>query len=82
MANYGVIITSCLNAYASRFVVVAYHEGNKKRANSFYSSVVIADVLLIAVSLGAALFLAKILDRFSRFQMNYCMTLESCFIWI
>lgn len=64
VANYGVIITSCLNAYASRFVVVAYHEGNKKRANSFYSSVVIADVLLIVVSLGAALFLAKNIRSF------------------
>lgn len=64
VANYGVIITSCLNAYASRFVVVAYHEGNKKRANLFYSSVVIADVLLIAVSAFAALFLAKNIRSF------------------
>ena len=58
VANYGLIITSCLNAYASRFIAVSYHEGDIKRANSFYSSVVIADVILIAVSAVISIFLA------------------------
>ena len=64
VANYGVVITSCLNAYASRFIVVSYHEGNKTRANAFYSSVVIADVFLIVASALISVFLAENIRSF------------------
>ena len=50
ISNYGIIVTSCLNSFSSRFITVEYHNNNYKNANIYYSSVVIANVaLLIAV---------------------------------
>lgn len=49
IANYGIVITSCLNTYSSRFITVAYHENNCEKANRYYSSVVISNVVLLVL---------------------------------
>lgn len=40
------IIAVALNAFAARYISMAYHNKNYEEANEFYSSVVIADVIL------------------------------------
>lgn len=44
--NYVDIISIGLNAFAGRFISIAYHKNDKTRANLFYSSVIIADIIL------------------------------------
>lgn len=60
-ANYGIVITSCLNAFAARYIVVAYHENDMEKTNRYYSSVVLADVaILVIVSLLAVIFVQNL----------------------
>lgn len=61
LANYGIVITSCLNAYAARYVTLAYHEGDLKKSNNYFSSIVLANVgLLIAVVFFEIFFIWKL----------------------
>ncbi len=55
---YAGIITIALNSYATRFITVAYHQGNKKKCNKyfstvFYANIVLAIILFVAFSIGA-----------------------------
>lgn len=49
ISNYGIVITSCLNAFSARFITIAYHEDDIRKANKYYSSVVIANLILFAI---------------------------------
>lgn len=51
ISNYGVIVTSCLNAYISRFVAVKYHEKKYSEAITYYSSAFYANITFILVSI-------------------------------
>ena len=44
--SYAQIITIAINSMASRFITIKIHEGKKEEANKFYSSVVIANIIL------------------------------------
>lgn len=44
--SYINIIAVALNAFSARYISLAYHNGDYKEANEYYSSVVIADVIL------------------------------------
>ena len=35
VSNYGIIITGCLNTYASRYITIEFHKGNLKKANNY-----------------------------------------------
>ena len=64
IANYAIILTTCLNAYSSRYITIAFHKGDLKKANEFYSSVFIANVVLSAIVLLFAAGFVLNLDRF------------------
>ena len=49
--NYITIITIALNSVAGRFITIEYHKGNKKKANEYFSSVLVANVVMIPVIL-------------------------------
>ena len=46
MVTYIDIISIALNAFASRYIAIEFHRGNKKSANRYYSSALIANVIL------------------------------------
>ena len=51
IVSYGYILTVAINSVAGRFVALEYHKNNIKRANFYFSSVVIVNLfftLLIA----------------------------------
>ena len=61
ISNYGIIITGCLNAFASRYITIAYHRGDLKKANNYFSSVVIANIgMFFAVLLFEVFFIWKL----------------------
>lgn len=64
IANYGIIITSCLNTYASRFITIAYHEGDVDKARKYYSSIVLTNVFLLIVVALFDVVIVYNLDRF------------------
>ena len=55
VANYATVITTALNYMGCRFIAYAYHQGEKEKANSFYSSLFFGDLFLAAI-LGVVLF--------------------------
>lgn len=50
-ASYSSILSVALNSMAARFISIEFHKGNVKRANEYFSSVFIAD-LIMGVALG------------------------------
>ncbi|MEE0060689.1 MAG: oligosaccharide flippase family protein [Acutalibacteraceae bacterium] len=52
--QYATIITSALNSMSGRFISIAYHQGDKKKASKLFSSVLVADLFLAGVMLLAA----------------------------
>ena len=44
--NYIDIISIALNAFAGRYISIAFHKGDMKKTNEFFSSVIVADVVL------------------------------------
>lgn len=51
-ASYAGIITIALNSYATRFIAVAYHRGEREKCNTYFSSVFFANLVV-----GAAILL-------------------------
>lgn len=51
ISNYGIIATGCLNAFAARYITIAYHKNEVKKANTYFSSVVIANVCLLLITI-------------------------------
>lgn len=64
ISNYAIILTSCLNAYASRFISVSYHENNKHKSEVYMSTVFFANVLLSLLVLAFATIFCIKLDFF------------------
>ena len=69
-SNYTIILTSCLNAYASRFISISYHENDKHKSEVYMSTVFFANVMLSCiVLLFAGIFCIK-LDSFISVPSN------------
>ena len=63
-SNYASIFTIALNSFSSRYISIEYHKGNKEKANVYYNSVFIADILMAAAIFGVALAIIVNLDKF------------------
>lgn len=63
-AQYAVIVTTALNTYAARYIGIAYHQENKRKANIYFSSVFWGDVILASVILTGAVWLIFFLEYF------------------
>lgn len=46
IAQYCTYITVCLNAMATRFISISYHEKDKAKANRYFNSVFFGDIIL------------------------------------
>lgn len=64
--NYATIITIALNSMASRFITIAIHKNDKELANKYFTSVLIANIIIIAAlvlpATGVVIWLDKILN--------------------
>ena len=61
--TYATVLATALNSYAVRFISVAYGEGDKARANTLFSTVFYANVILgLAILLVMVLFIG-VMDR-------------------
>ncbi len=70
VSNYGIIITGCLNAFASRYITISYHKGNLEKANCYFSSVVIANIGLVFVMVIVEIFFIWKIEWFIRIPQN------------
>lgn len=61
--SYVAIVTAALNAMASRFITVSYHEGKTDDAEEYFSSVFFSNCIMAATVLVGSVFLAANIDR-------------------
>ena len=62
-SSYAALATVALNSYAARFISISYHQGKIERANQFYSSVVVANLLIVLIMMLPAIVLVVNLDK-------------------
>ena len=62
--NYATLITVALNSMAGRFITVAYCKGNYDECKKYYSSVLVGNIIIIAVLLVPAVLFSIRLDDF------------------
>lgn len=55
--SYASLLTIAINAMAARFTAIAYHKGEIKKAEKYYSSALVANFLVILILLLPAFFL-------------------------
>lgn len=61
--SYVAIVTAALNAMASRFITVSYHEGKSDDTEEYFSSVFFSNCIMAAAVLVGSVFLAANIDR-------------------
>ncbi len=79
-ADYASIFTIALNSFSSRYISVEYYKGNKKKANIYFNSVFIADVVMaVAILLIAVVVIAR-LDSFLSIPKNLVSSVKKLFL--
>lgn len=82
--NYATILTVALNSMASRFISVEVNRNNIKKANEYYSSIFIADIILsvfVAIVSGFLIFqLQNIINIPSELNFDVKLTFMLVFI--
>lgn len=81
-ASYAMIVTIALNSYSSRYIAVEYHEGNYKKANIYFNSVLIADFLLGVAIFLVAFVLSIRIDAFFNLNSQLVADVRILFILI
>ena len=61
--SYATIFTTAINSMASRFITLNIHQKKIKTANRFFSSVLIANIIIIAVLMIPSIILILYLDK-------------------
>lgn len=66
ISGYALILTTALNSFAARFISVEWHKGEYERANKFYNSIFLANIILsvfiLMISAGAILALEHLIN--------------------
>lgn len=61
--NYATLVTVALNSVAGRFITIEIHRGNNKRANQYFSSTLVANIILSIILLLIVIPVAIQIDR-------------------
>lgn len=61
--NYAAILTLAINSMSSRFISISYHKEDLKEANEYFNSVLITNLLLIAILFIPSVFIVIYLDK-------------------
>lgn len=81
--NYINVITAALNSMASRFIIIELHKKNTEKANTYYSSVLIANTIFAFILILPAIWLIiniKILNISSGLLFDARMTFTIIFV--
>ena len=81
-AQYATIITTALDSFAARYITIAYHTGNKKEANRFFSSAFFGDVVLASGVMAAAVFCILFLERLLNISGNIVNDVKILFLFV
>lgn len=80
--SYAVIITNALNSMASRFITLDIQKSNLEGANKYFSSVLIANIILVLLLIIPAFVLIYYLDSFINISSNLVFDVRLLFAFI
>ncbi|MDF7665589.1 MATE family efflux transporter [Bifidobacterium sp. ESL0745] len=80
--NYASLLTVALDSVAGRFITVAYHQGDKKRADRYFSSTLAADCLIAVILILVALPLIADLDKIINISPHLINDVKLLFLFI
>lgn len=80
--NYIDIISIALNAFAARYISITFHQGDIKKTNEFFSSVIIANVVLALLVIIPSGFVISKLNYFINIPNNILIDVKILFIVI
>lgn len=76
------IISVGLNAFASRFISIAYHRNDIKKANEYYSSTLVANIVLAIIVFIPCCFIVYNLNLFLNIPENLTVDVKILFITV
>ena len=80
--QYALILTTALNAFAARYITIAYHENKLEEANEFFSSTFIGDAILSTVIFVIAMVGIHFLDVFFHISPELVADVKPLFVLI
>lgn len=80
--SYVDIITIALNSFVARYITVAYHRGEYEKANMYYSSAIIADVVLSIIVFVPSVFLIIKLENIISISYNLVFDVKLLFLLV
>lgn len=78
--SYIDIISISLNSLAGRYISIAYHKGDKRKANKYYSSTVFADLVLAVGVLIPSIFIIAKLEYILKIPDNLSYDVKLLFL--
>ncbi|MDO4522929.1 MAG: lipopolysaccharide biosynthesis protein [Eubacteriales bacterium] len=79
---YALIITTTLNAFAARHIVIEFHQNNKKQANIYFSSTVYGNLILSTTLFALAMLVVFFLDRVVRISTKLVPDVRLLFFFV
>ncbi len=80
--SYATLITTAVNSMAGRFIAVAYYKGDKEDVVKYYSSVIVANVVLCFLLSIPALFIILFLPSIINVPANLVQDVTALFILV
>lgn len=80
--SYATIFTTAINSMASRFITLNIHQKKIKTANRFFSSVLIANIIIIAVLMIPSIILILYLDKVVNIPPELVLDVKILFLLI
>lgn len=79
--SYVSLVTISLNSMSGRFISLEYNNGNIEKANKYYSSVLFANIAIVAICLLPLSFFVLFLERFIDVADNVLFDVKLLFVF-
>lgn len=80
--NYAQIITVALNSMAGRFITIALHEKDNKKANKYFNSVLISNIIISLIILVLATIFIIFIDKFLQIPVEMLSDVRLLFSFV
>ena len=80
--SYATILTIAVNSMAGRFISVAYHRGEKLKAEQYFNTVYLANIVLVGALFILSIFIVVFLDRIIQIPVDMVRDVKILFLLI
>ena len=80
--SYATILTFAVNSMAGRFIAIAYHQGDLKKAQGYFNTVLVADMIIAVALFIVSIFAVLYLDRMINIPLHLVRDVKWMFFLI